>query len=360
VLSQPRMKRRCSFAFSALLALACDPGPSDPPDGAAVVPDDPETYEDFARALAQAQCDAYEECWGGEFDCASDVPADAPTPAADGTFPGGRRRYDGTRGGECLGAIAADPCAVTAIVNSGCEGALTGVVPVGGECIEPLDCAAGSYCRNTGACPQLCTAYAAQGESCAEIACAPALSCATGGEGNRTCVVPSAEGAECHFTQPCAAGTYCVVPTGSDAGTCLGYDDAATTVEGEPCPSHLCTGDLSCVLRRDDHPESGPVCFATAAPGGPCYFAVPSMCPEGQWCDRDGVTSIGAMGTCRAFIGTDEPCPGFEGCDPSLLCVSEVCRDLTEIGGACTGDLECESFYCAAGACATRPICPPT
>jgi len=292
----------------------------------------------------------------------------------------GLRDYDATRAAECAAFFTAIDCSdgQRPPLPEACKTMVTGLVPVGGACLEDVHCVNAAYCARdtTMACSVgACVAFPAVGAPCdPEIGCGADARCLGEAPATPTCYA-FAPGAACVFGS-CGYGHDCV------GGTC------------QPAPGldMPCSMEAGCA---DPHrwvgaarPRPGRVCLARDRVGGPCatFGAHPDL-----WCDRPDPAQ---NGTCRALPAElGEPCePGVSPCRPPLVCdpvsatcvafevlaegaacgaptsacdwqhyCDGTCRPLRADGEPCSNVFECASFGCdgAPQVCGPRDVCAP-
>ncbi len=220
----------------------------------------------------------------------------------------------------------------------------------------------------------ICALYPGSGSDCTTTGCPSGQECVAG-----SCQGITGDGTVC---SPCTADSDC----GGPADLCIGYPDGRSYC-GRSCASNAdCGGDTCAPLTsggRQCARVSGMSFTCDApAPGG-CMTT--SDCPAGQVCNAGvcGAPPPGAGlgetcasndacssglclgGTCTQTCDTNNiagSCPaGFYCDDDPSTCGSGFCTAGTAGGGAlgaaCSVDTECQSLFCAAGAC-SQPCVP--
>lgn len=129
-----------------------------------------------------------------------------------------------------------------------------GACPAGDECQVWLRCANGS-----------CAAYNAQGTACTPNTCKWDLFCTATAAAGGTCNAPAALGASCRDRSDCAGAASCLVPAGTQVGTCI-----ALRGQGGACGSwEQCLEGLTCLAGTCQPPRMlGQTCGSTNDCGG--------------------------------------------------------------------------------------------
>jgi hypothetical protein len=235
-----------------------------------------------------------------------------------------------------------------------CQMAIQGHVAIGDACSIGSDCAGEAYCP-LSACPRACTARHAAAASCTrDEECVTGLLCNAG-----ACTAPAATGAACagNSTGVCAFGASCVGSTDTQAGKCMLNADVQVGDVGATCTpgGTLCKEGLSCAFASG----SAFSCQASVAADAACELALPSECPNAQYCNAKDVMTAG---TCIALPGDAAACVLTDQCAPGNICVLEnsksICRHIGDLGDACTQDGLCRSGSCTSGKCTIETVCP--
>ena len=316
-----------------------------------------------AEALSQAMCDKLVDCVGNaalgllffDEDCEQSL-----TRVVENTMVAGIQQaeasgdlsYVATALPACLDAFAQLSCEDVAVgFPEECKAALDGLVGEGEPCSQSLECEQGLYC-DISMCPGTCRQPLAAEEACgATDTCEPGLTCF-----EEVCTPLGREGEECGggVLPECLIGLLCVGDDEANAapGSCFPAKDLFVLSANQPCsigtnPPALCREGASCPV------ELAPVCQATAESGGACRFALPDMCPAGEYCDL-------SSNLCAALPGPGDACaPGLltkPACAAYLRCVNNQCRPLGDNDDPCASNEECYSGYCAEARCAA-PLC---
>jgi Dickkopf N-terminal cysteine-rich region len=326
----------------------------------------PVPVETIAAALAKAVCGALDECLGaqklsalfGREPCEtrfSKSLAQDDLASLDASVRSGRVRIDADALAKCYQDTRALVCRVQAErLPASCQTAIAGQVVIGAVCSIGSDCAGEAFCPQS-ACPRACTARAAKTEACTrDEECQTGLICNVD-----HCEQPAAVGAMCagDTSTVCAFGNSCVGSTNTQAGVCkpnaevqIGALDAVCTPGGT-----LCQEGLSCAFDG----KSGFNCQAAAGTDDSCHLALPTECPNEDYCDAADVMTAG---TCVTLPSDGAACVLGDQCAPGHVCVPDsakkpVCRRVGDLGESCTVAAMCRSGYCADGSCAKRALC---
>ena len=326
----------------------------------------------YPEAYADMHCRTSDQCHGafvtgyGDVDgCRAEI-----TTATDGpglaqfmaVVEGGTAIYHPELMARCLAELEALGCDRTiAATPASCRDAFEGTIPLGQPCSLSQECEGDAYCEGA-ACPATagtCAARGADGEGCWTVdECQSGLACQAG-----ICQPPgSMSGGPCGGSTglSCPLDELCVNDAPADAGICTPLSALRTRQLDEPCTlfgTELCEPELVCAMTALEVQA----CKAAAPSGGSCFYAAPSMCPAGEYCDANPVSDE-AEGTCTPLPRDGEACGSPEGrCANGLSCDTAVapptCVRLADLDQSCERDADCRSRFCAAGACAAPPLC---
>jgi hypothetical protein len=356
-----------------LFVAACGSSDSDAP---AVV-----EYEDLRAAEFQARCQKAAECNplsppGTSQRCALELEAASPRdPALDAIVAEGSAVYDADRGGACVATVLGQSCEEFqyGVAVSECANVFTGTVAIGGECFASEQCAGDAFCDTSAACPGVCAARKAVGETCTlskECVRSPNAGC-YGNVCKEIIVRPlvAADGG-CGFRDdvasvtitPCEPGLSCVRDIGNPfVGFCknpIAIGGACTSRLDACVPGAACREDeiglLSCV--EIIVVTEGEECDAIENPRGTrlCDTTRGLFCSDGT-CSRAGTGEEETACLPTLYDGST--------CDEGLYCASgaNVCAAKRPDDAECANDAECESGACAKasasgalGVCAAR------
>lgn len=260
--------------------------------------------------------------------------------------------YDGAIAAQCVDALAAQSCDLTALdARTGptaCSRMVRGTLAAQSPCSFDAECVSGvceiGECPPAGCCIGSCRATQATAgadQPCARPTdCADGLVCAS----SRACRAPAGAGEDCASDRECAAGLGCINPLATMPGTCRALPHL-----GEDCPYGRCADEgARCDAARGR-------CTPTGLPGAPC--GGPEDCSPYLECDADAHA-------CRAFPQRGMACS--TGCGGEAYCARStgptgVCAAPQPNGSPCTAYNECASFYCASGpifdSCNDAPVC---
>ena len=214
----------------------------------------------------------------------------------------GKVKYDGAAASDCLNALAAQGCALSAThffkEPQSCNQAFQGTAAAGAPCFINQECVSGSCTLPPSATGLTCIAGTcdavfvpiAQGENCTidgpEFQCVDGAYCqVTAGGTNRTCQPLLAVGEACSAPDACADGAECV-------GTCQAFPS-----EGQPCGPN---GE--CDAFADFCDITSHTCVRRRGVGGSC--ATGDECVQYAGCDP-ATMKCGA----RSNLGTPVPVP---------------------------------------------------
>lgn len=335
----------------AIAIAGCNNGGSSSPVG----------FGDLPQRLGAAYCGFSERCgYEANFEeylfhsQITDCDAQAAAYFADTTFAqyqlaidGGTLTYDASAAGACLAVFDTVGCDASALAGAPaeCRRTFQGHVADGGACTLSEECSDTSTCTGSGTSCGTCVHEPQVGEACTSsgASCAEGAFCASG-----TCTAQVGVGGACDPSNgdACRNGLACT-PNASDPthGTCT---ERPTVGAGESCNSATCASGLVCAFTGTS--------FTCRAPrtDGTCETVLSgSDCPSGTTCNA----MSGMQGSCVAFPTLGSPCTNA--CAAPARCVNSVCHPATRIGGSCSGDDDCISGNCDAGACAARPLCTP-
>jgi hypothetical protein len=335
-------------------------------DGGGSQPESSPSVDEIATQLGGAVCDALLACLGPQKLNALFSREPCLTRIAGGlaqddlaTLPDSLQRQRVTLSPELLSACYDDTRALACEVQTqrlpaSCQAAIAGHVAIGGVCSSGSDCTGEAFCPLT-ACPRTCTERGASGAACGrDEECMSGLLC-TGG----ACGAPAALGAACAGSSGamCAFGASCVGSTDTKAGECKSNAEVQSGALGAACSpgGTLCKEGLSCAWDG----SKAFSCQAAVAANQACHLALPSQCPNEQYCDAKDVMTVGK---CQTLPGDGAACALGNQCAGGTLCIVEnskgVCHKLGDLGDACSQPGLCRSGSCTAGKCTTRPTCP--
>jgi hypothetical protein len=248
----------------------------------------------------------------------------------------GRAEYHSDQAGECADLFGSlSSCDILAdldldALDEACDGVLTGLVELGGECYDSEECAGDAYCDRPCNSDECCAG------ACVADEVEPAL---------------VAIGADCSEAD-CVDGAYCDF----DTDICV-----AAGNEGDACPgfgAQYCTAGLYCDAFFEDS-----TCYRPGAEGEECDpergYGIVSCRRTDLWCDP-------ADTTCKDRPAAGEACDvEIDNCIDYAYCVDGTCVAKPGVGGACggeteidcLGDLDCEGDLCLAPE--VEPVCGP-
>ena len=328
--------------------------------------------EEAPAETAQVFCSRNSECLGsfsgllpGGGDCESTFAARLQNGAfatLGAAVDRGTTSYDGAAASRCLAASEMLGCDIqNAPQPAACAEVFVGTIAAGAPCSISEECTGDAYC-NGASCPETagtCTARVAAGGSCTSgAACSAGLSCNDG-----TCgTPPSTLGQACEGLGGCALDQVC------SEGTCVLRSGVETASQGESCNLFggaivLCRDGVSCALTGVGVTGATFECAPDVGSGAACNFAVPSVCPSGEYCAGVDVGMGMIEGTCTAKPAAEEACGRStlgEVCADGLICEGgEVCRAQLPNGSSCSSAAACYSGRCEEGICAAPPLCDP-
>ncbi len=275
--------------------------------------------------------------------------------------------YDGEAANACVTATSTVGCEVIgAPAPAACADVFAGTLTLGEACSIDAECAGEAYCAGA-ACPEtsgVCTMRSPGGGSCAaQNECVLGLDCEGG-----ICVVPSSNsGGSCEGVGGCPLDEQCVGAMGGGVGTCVNRAMLETAALGDACNLRgedivLCRDGISCAVTGFSPPASAIFeCVADVASGAPCNAAVPSMCPDGEYCEGANPLMLMFDGTCTRRPGDGEACGSSllgEVCAFGSNCVAGTCVSPKDNGSACDSDQGCYSDRCRSGVCVAPELCP--
>ncbi len=303
---------------------------------------------DLTEALHQARCDHLTRCGTSpdETIClalarlAPDLRV-VPDVSVQGAIAAHKIRYDGHRASQCVAAIAAQSCEVTAhdvrVLASACVEMFTGTLAGGERCSIDAECASAT-CELPGDCPERAccvgSCRAAQAAGAAGAACAKDHDCDKGlvcGL-SQTCLEPAGQDAPCDLDRDCQDGLACLGVAANVRGACK-----PLPALHEPCPYQRCGSEN---LRCDDATHT---CVTLGVVGDAC--AKFSDCAFGLACET-------ASHTCRVYPTLGMPCDST--CTGDAFCAiddsgSGTCMPLLANGSPCNGNQQCVSAFCEDG-----------
>ncbi len=327
---------------------------------------DPVALKKLGAHLATGICKGIDKCGGQDW-----LPFQKSCEAGIGAFltygvqpiveEGVRRnkiQYFGGQMGSCLEGLA--NCGDKNHLPIACFQAISGTMPLGGECKSDLECEGNRYCDGD-TCPGHCRSWKIPGETCrSQNECEWGLRCREG-----FCRHAFSDGARCENEDQCKYFRLCIVdPDGEPRQrVCVRPENVRTAKLGEACGWYesprsgpLCDDNSFC--RRDG--ESGGVCAAAGGLGGTCAVATLDPCNTTSYCDA-------ASNLCKPMPGNGEPCvsvsdSGKTKCAALHYCdFSEgVCRPSKSFNQSCSTAFECLSFTCFGGLCKEAFSCDPT
>ncbi len=222
-----------------------------------------------------------------------------------------------------------------------CGGACATPVADGLSC-GPLDhCVAGDSCSG-GTCGPSSSAGNGDGgvgAACSGNAdCLPCLTCTFGASGG-SCTAPGLVGATCSSDGQCATPLlYC------NQGTCQ-----PSGVNGDACQP---LSDSACLFGwcSPSGPDAGS-CADQSPLGGPC---LDDHSCNGGYCTGADALKL-QLGRCAALPSANQPCVEYGSCGSGLYCNQDagLCAPLQGTGAPCTSGLECQSYSCLNGQCAS-------
>ncbi|MEY4575824.1 MAG: hypothetical protein RL701_527 [Pseudomonadota bacterium] len=234
-----------------------------------------------------------------------------------------------------------------------CQQAIQGQVQAGGTCSIGSDCGGNTFC-SAGECPRVCTPRFDEGTACTnDDQCVSGVLCLAG-----KCAKYADVGAACagESNGVCALGTSCVGSSTTASGTCKANRDIQVGEQGGPCDfgGTLCREGLSCA-----YDGSNLSCQAGAESGGACRPAAPQLCPSTEYCsERD----VAKQGSCLPLPAEGETCVLGNECAAGFVCLADVagkpvCRQIRNLGEACSQDGSCRSAHCVNAVCAAKSVC---
>ncbi len=247
-----------------------------------------------------------------------------------------------------------------------CRRAFRGVGQTGDPCSSPFECAPELSCDLSLSCPGQCVPSPDAGQPCSASVphCGPDLFC----NRDSICSPRIGPGEPCPYAEDesCQPGAFCR-GAGLDPGAlgvCAAYNLSPTEALGQPCDTNygpLCEPGLVCEEQSWDMVRDEGTYRCVRPPGAlaPCRFALPSECPDGEYCDGD----LGESGACVAGgLALGDACMdgsvffGAMPCATGMTCIDGHCAALGEIGAACTSYEDCLSGECQDGTCQV-PLC---
>lgn len=320
---------------------------------------------EIARSLAEAVCQALEQCVGSakltmltaREDCVERYSAgfqqdDFGTLAT--SVEAGWIKLDESKLNDCYADTRALGCKVQADrLPTSCQEAIAAQRHAGDACAIDADCAVGTYCPIDASCPRNCQAAVDKGANCTRDAeCKVGSICSAG-----KCTVPSDVGAPCAGNSGgvCELGDSCVGSDDTNPGTCQTNASVQVGELDQPCTPGmtLCKEGLSCA-----YDGAAFFCVGPVASGAACRLALPSQCPVDTYCSAADLTQTGS---CLALPTEGKTCVLNNACAAGHVCVTQggknTCRELGDLGDACAADALCRSGACVDGACAIRPRC---
>ncbi len=278
--------------------------------------------------------------------------------------------YHPARGPACISAIENADCDVLFPSVAECDSALEGFVADGGECAHPVECAAGLYCDvSAGTCPGTCLPRLTAGELCETGVCAKGLQCEAVTEGANVvekCLAPVSASASCGDEHPsCRVDMFCLGELGNPK-QCYPIGGLFTVGEDLGCnwrEGPLCGPGLHCALTGLANLDGK--CVAPAAANAECSFALPDMCPSGQYCDA----IPGFPGSCVPLPVAGEACTQYALkalCKKGHRCLDRgetpavepgTCFGIVGLTDACNQDAVCYSGRCDDNSCVPPNFC---
>jgi hypothetical protein len=279
--------------FLTLLVAACSGG-----DDNQNTPSDL-TLDEFLAKVEDARCTSALACnqFASEADCRATTRIESGQ--IDASIKAGRAKYDPTKAGACIDAVAATSCSLSALYGASdlqsCLSAIAPQVADGQACAVDAECIS-QKCEATdpncsmACCPGTCTAKPAAGtakigEACgADTACVSGAYCKTDAMGKGTCAAQEAEGQPCTGFDSCKSPALCALNVMTFMGTCK-----VPAAHGADCdPATLFSCD-----RTDDYCDPmTKKCTLGKAPGEACGNGVEcipyAVCNAGK-CEKKGV-----------------------------------------------------------------------
>lgn len=267
----------------------------------------------------------------------------------------GRVEVHADRLEQCYEDTRALGCAIqTERLPSACQEALKGSVAEGATCSIGADCAGDTYCPTTE-CPRVCTARGAESAGCVrDEECVAGLICVKG-----QCAAPADLTQACAGTSSgvCALGASCVGSTKDEAGRCAANSEVQVGELGDVCTpgATLCREGLSCAYDG----ASGFTCQGAKSSGEACHLALPTMCPEAEYCTASDVTS---EGSCAPLPTDGEACVLGSECAGGHVCLAGAddgvtCARLRDLGESCSQAAMCRSGRCERDQCVVAEVC---
>ncbi len=324
--------------------------------------------EAWPAQLAAATCDALMQCYGNAELLTDTLGGRDCVTLNENLLRNGELRYlpDSVKAGlvvykpselqGCLSDVRALGCDVRASrLPESCRRLLTGTKLTADECTIDLDCQSDAFCAKgmLATCPGVCAPLQSQDMPCDnndDAQCQDGLICFRG-----TCAPLGNVGQTCDDTTPkCKPGLVCL-----DQGSgpqCATLDTLYSKQQDESCDpvSALCVPGLVCTSVD----ASNGTCQPPVGAGAGCKRGQPDPCPASQYCDA---TAPGADGVCSDRPGDGQACLSANRapvCAPDSICISDTCRALQQVGGACGDSAECYSGSCGSdGTCAGPLMC---
>lgn len=339
------------------------------------------SIEEYPTQYGEAICSLLDRCWES---FGAQLPADQPCQTLferqlrEGGFSNiiaavadGRLEYHADSAQQCLELVASASCEQGLLLEPGdCAEIVTGSLETGDACTLDAECTGGQQCVVSDACPGACGPRAKDGEACtSKNRCEVGLICMVDYTNQGFCRPPGAPGATCDAGTPCGTFAYCAGLDRSEpesTGTCEPRDNQNTGKLGDPCGSvdGLCELDLVCALDGELAEIAGS-CAEHVGSGAACAYAIPDMCPEGQYCQIGDTETRPLMGTCSPLPKLGElcaygevlaaPCSSEQYCSPT----TKNCEQRLHLGEACTEHPACFSGRCVEAACVALLECEP-
>ena len=340
---EPLMPTRACLivALLSLFAAACGRG-EDPPTATAA-------YDDFVKEITDTTCERVYQCpekapalvfylgrFESEVECK--IFLQESSKAAESTeqiklaVDQGRIAYDAEQAETCLATLDTELAGARCAANfdadvPACDKVFVGKVSAGGSCAIDAECASDLYCEpvSSQACGGRCQALSKSGQGCGANAA------------------------------PCEDDTSCLIQEGSSTGMCVADHSVANGAycnADEQCdPNSICVNN-SCQAKQDAR---------IALEGETCELDLDVVCKPGLVCTE--LNLLFGNGTCKPPGGQGAPCYLFTECAAGFTCEDATvinrgsCVPVRAEGEACNEDIDCASFVCDEGTCASSEVC---
>jgi hypothetical protein len=339
------------------------------------------SIEDYPTQYSEAICSLLDRCWAS---FGTQLPADQPCPALferqlrEGGFShiiaavaDGRLEYHAESAQQCLELVAGASCEDGLLLEPGdCAEIVTGSLAPDAPCTLDAECTGGQQCVVSDSCPGACGPRSKDGQPCTtKNRCEVGLICMVDSTGDGFCRPPGALGATCDAGTPCGTFAYCAGLDRQDpesTGTCEPRDNQYTGKLGEACGSAdgLCELDLVCALEGESAEIAG-TCAERVGSGATCVYAIPDICPQGEYCQIADTKTRPLMGTCSPLPKLGELCAYDDvlsaPCASEQYCsrTTKNCEKRSHLGEACTEHSACFSNRCVEDECVVLLECEP-